>query len=414
MSSDEALLKAKEIAAKLTGNEEGAGTKRKRWGVTPEEPTPEKKAKSFTAQQRLWISTKNKPASHFRVYWERNSTMLSNQVSGGDIQLTLKGRGSSKEAAPMGVPEEPLHLLIEGPSDERCDQAIMLLEQIFLEKAEHADLLEDDEPDAAPPVATPTASKGGYTPAPVAALIHNNGIPTGGELLEEQIGVPNGVVGYIIGRGGESIASMQAKTQCKVQIQREHDMNPGQTQRVITLQASTKDAIAACREIIENMVRERSHSTSAPQGPPVSNNQDSKLQEAIDAGHILVKVQVPDSDVGLIIGKSGSTIKGVQDRSGANIQIPQQGDADNPNIRTVNITHPHADGAKLAKQLIEDILGSKKNHVPHITLQVEVSTLVWNCFLLLDCFYLIALEGNEATQHSTTNITNSKKNWKRK
>ena len=39
-----------------------------------------------------------------------------------------------------------------------------------------------------------------------------------GKMLEEKIGVLNGLVGFIIGRGGESISSMQARTGAKVQI----------------------------------------------------------------------------------------------------------------------------------------------------------------------------------------------------
>jgi len=107
----------------------------------------------------------------------------------------------------------------------------------------------------------------------------------------------------------------------------------------------------------------------------VSNNptsQEARLQQAVEAGHVLLTVAVPNTDVGLIIGKAGSTIKSIQDRSGASIQIPQPGDADNPAIRTVSITHPHGEGAQLAKTLIQDILGSKRNQVPHVTIQVDI------------------------------------------
>jgi len=120
------------------------------------------------------------------------------------------------------------------------------------------------------------------------------------------------------------------------------------------------------------MVNERTQTTTRDMGNDNHNSQDSRLQEAVQAGHIVVTVAVPDTDVGLIIGKAGSTIKGIQDRSGANIQIPQSGDAGNPNIRTVSITHPHVEGANLAKQLIEDILGSKRDQAPQITIQVEI------------------------------------------
>lgn len=413
-AADDAVAKAKAIAAKLSGGAGGGAavdaldvakaaeaalasaglsstpadgtTKRKRWGVAPTDENDAKKAKQeHAAQRRLWINTSNKPASHYRLYWNMHGASLSNQISAGDIALSLHGRGSSLTAALPGIPEQPLHLLIEGPSTEACENAERLLEDLFLAKAEQAATMVDDNAQA--PGSAPAAGVGGYQPAAVTAMIHDNGMQNAaGQMMEEQIGVPNGVVGYIIGRGGESIASMQARTGCKVQIQKEAEMNPGQTQRVITLQAATKEAIDQCRAIIQGMVNERSHTTTRESGGGGNNNsQEARLQEAVQAGHVLVTVAVPDTDVGLIIGKSGSTIKGIQDRSGANIQIPQTGDVGNPNVRTVSITHPHQEGANLAKQLIEDILGSKRNQVPHVTIQVEVSIRIWMSHLFYLC-----------------------------
>jgi polyribonucleotide nucleotidyltransferase len=69
--------------------------------------------------------------------------------------------------------------------------------------------------------------------------------------------VPNGVVGFIIGRGGETITSMQARTGAKVQIQKEHELQPGQTMRIITLSAPTQEAVDQCRDIITSMVEDR-------------------------------------------------------------------------------------------------------------------------------------------------------------
>lgn len=75
---------------------------------------------------------------------------------------------------------------------------------------------------------------------------------------------------------------------------------------------------------------------------------------------VFLIVQVPNGDVGLIIGRGGSQIKMIQDRSGANIQIPKEGDANNPAIRTITITHPNQGGAEFAKQLIEEVLKEKQ------------------------------------------------------
>lgn len=174
--------------------------------------------------------------------------------------------------------------------------------------------------------------------------------------VEEKIGVPNGVVGFIIGRGGESITSMQRRTGCRVQIQKEHEMAPGTAQRVITLTASTAEAIASCRAIIESMVQERMSASMASSGAAAAvglgsslaaagpgNNaasQMAQLQKALSEGQAHVTVQVPDADVGLIIGKGGMQIRNIQEKSGANIQIPQVADANNPLVRTVTSPTP--------------------------------------------------------------------------
>jgi hypothetical protein len=114
---------------------------------------------------------------------------------------------------------------------EACENAEQLVEALFVAKADQIETMIDEEDALSTAASATTASNGtadGYRPAPVASLIHNphaGAMP--GTLLEEQIGVPNGIVGFIIGRGGESIASMQARTGCKVQIQKENEMQPG-------------------------------------------------------------------------------------------------------------------------------------------------------------------------------------------
>jgi hypothetical protein len=119
---------------------------------------------------------------------------------------------------------------------EDCENAEQLVEALFVAKADQMETMIDEDESASAPSATTTTTDAngttteGYRPAPVASLIHNPHVGVmAGTLLEEQIGVPNGIVGFIIGRGGESIASMQARTGCKVQIQKENEMQPGKT-----------------------------------------------------------------------------------------------------------------------------------------------------------------------------------------
>jgi far upstream element-binding protein len=455
-AAEEAIQKARTIAARLSGDNTGAtadtqhaldiaaaaqavlesalgqpaatdvatsssaASKRKRWGVADdtaaevlpglEDAAKRLKATAAPLQRRVWVDTSNKPAGHFASYLtEGDKTQHIVGELHPDLSIQLKGRGSSKNPPPPGMPEEPLHVLIEGPP-EVVSKAETMVEDL-LHQAEAAPLQQsNDDPSSIAENAADAhdSSNGtpGYTPAPVAALIHGttfagNHYGNYGEMLEEQIGVPNGVVGFIIGRGGENITSMQARSGCKIQIQKENEMTPGQTQRVITLTATTKESIDSCRGMIEAMVQDRIRTTnssvsmaSAMSTPGGGGTQAAKLQEAIVAGHQLVTVIVPDGDVGLIIGRSGTTIRDIQDRSGANIQIPQQGDADNPTVRTVSITHPHLEGAQAAKQMIEQMLASKSQQNsfgPQTSLQVMVR----------DMFMLFLLEGQRTTRSST-------------
>ena len=342
--------------------------------------------------------------------------------SGGHVRISIRGKGSNSKGGGddivPGMPEEPLHVLLEGNKDS-VDRAEKLVRELLenseaadLEKAKQLGSMKDPDGAVAP---------GGYTPKPVAQILGQTGAigqygpPADAEsTLEEKIGIPNGVVGFVIGRGGESIASMQRRTGCRVQIQKEHEMAPGTSMRVITLTAAEATQISECRAIIEAMVRERmmanQATTSAPAalgtgaavgaGPGYNAaSQMAQLQKALAEGQAHVTIQVPDADVGLIIGKGGAQIRNIQEKSGANVQIPQVADANNPLVRTVNITHPTREGGEFAKQMIEEVLATKLANnnggmmgggmggggMGEVTIQVNVSMYILLLLILIPC-----------------------------
>ena len=153
------------------------------------------------------------------------------------MKISIRGKGSNStggEESVPGMPEEPLHVLLEGRKDS-VDRAEKLVREL-LEDSEAADRekarqLGSMNPDQASIGGGASAvdgvlPAGGYTPKPVAQILGQThagssslsayGPPGSSDLgggaattLEEKIGIPNGVVGFVIGRGGESIASMQ-------------------------------------------------------------------------------------------------------------------------------------------------------------------------------------------------------------
>ena len=188
---------------------------------------------------------------------------------------------------------------------------------------------------------------------------------------------------------------MQARSGCKVQIQKEHELEPGQTDRIITLQAVKQESIDECRGIIEGMVQDRVQAAGGSSNNRSSfksgggdnggnyygsggagigaggggggggnsggrtDNTETKVQEALAEGHKLVKVEVPDADVGLIIGKGGATIKQIQSSTGSCVQIPKAANADNASVRTISITCPTQEGAEAAKTQVVNIIQNK-------------------------------------------------------
>mmetsp|Transcript_48401 Transcript_48401/g.139201 ORF Transcript_48401/g.139201 Transcript_48401/m.139201 type:complete len:641 (-) Transcript_48401:2157-4079(-) len=420
-TAEEALQRAKAIAARLSGKEEvpetpsspsgGTSGKRKRWGVAPaivsaaQEVLPglangvaaaNKKPKvAETSSKKIWVRTnRERGAAHFKAYFASRLQDLEDELNAenGDdkVKLKLSGRGSSDKPALPGMPEEPLHILISGSdaaiaaAETPVDNVLTRAEQAPVEAVDPDEVYKESNADnsmALTTIGNKYTSNSAYRPATVAQLISNNPVHAaigGGDVIEDTVNVPNGIVGFLIGRGGETITSIQARSGCKVQIQKESELVPGQTHRVITLQANSQSSIDQCREMIESMVQDR---VRAAGGGPAAGPKDAKVQEALSMGHALVKVDVPDADVGLIIGKGGATIKAIQDQTGAQVQIPPSGVSEKPDTRTISITHPSEEGANMAKQRIEALLASKpsfsqqserRDAGPQISIQVMI------------------------------------------
>jgi far upstream element-binding protein len=438
LNAEEALQRAKEIAAKLRGEtfvptndnngdpNNNHSNKRKRWGVMPnnnEDATTMVNKKPATTipttttttmtTRRLWITkvSKERPAAHYLQYLkpklpdvveaitgikpndddDHNDNNNENDSSASKLKILIKGKGTT---APIpGMPEEPLHVFIQA-----CDFSTAMLAEARLEPF----IIEADTAtvDESALVATPQltlAELSNYQPKSVstlialpreklaAALLH--GDTTEHKVIEE-IQIPNSVVGYVIGRGGENIIQMQAKTLTKIQIQKEHEILPGQTFRKITLSGPAQSNIDQCKDMILSMVAERTN---------IHNNNNSSSGNMMghrnaSAPQATVFLDVPDADVGLVIGKGGcksfhfgysgrififgctsphfapiffcvslftATIHQIQEQTGANIQIPKAATDSVKGIRTLTITCSTEEGANRAKALVAEVLQAK-------------------------------------------------------
>ena len=163
--------------------------------------------------------------------------------------------------------------------------------------------------------------------------------------------VPDVFVGIIIGRSGETINMMQTASGARVQLQPAEQMNQESKMRECRLvgdQASCERA----KKMIINLVAEKERLMALGQG---ASSMNPVAKASYGMSHT-AQVKVPDSKVGLVIGKRGATIKRIQMQSGANVQVPQQADADNPAFRTTTLTGPTEQSVAMAKRLIDDVI----------------------------------------------------------
>jgi far upstream element-binding protein len=165
----------------------------------------------------------------------------------------------------------------------------------------------------------------------------------------KKIEIPNGRVGVIIGKSGETIKYLQLQSGAKIQVTRDMDADPNSPNRLVEL-TGTSDAIAAAEKLINEVLAE------AESG----GNGLVTRRMGGQGGADEFSMKIPNNKVGLIIGKGGETIKNMQATSGSRIQvIPLHlPPGDTSTERTLKIEGT-SEQIESAKQLVDSILSGE-------------------------------------------------------
>ncbi|KAI9074472.1 hypothetical protein K1719_043591 [Acacia pycnantha] len=170
------------------------------------------------------------------------------------------------------------------------------------------------------------------------------------EITTLTIKVPNNKVGVLIGKAGDTIRYLQYNSGAKIQITRDADSDPHSTTRPVELIGSL-DSIEKAEELISAVIAE----ADAGGSPALVARGLSSAQGT--SGSEQIQIQVPNEKVGLIIGRGGETIKGLQTKSGARIQlIPQHlAEGDDSKERTVQVTGDKRQ-VEIAREMIKEVM----------------------------------------------------------
>ncbi|KAF4527363.1 hypothetical protein B566_EDAN001142 [Ephemera danica] len=127
--------------------------------------------------------------------------------------------------------------------------------------------------------------------------------------------VPSIAAGAIIGKGGETIAQLQKDAGARVKMSKANDFYPGTSERVCLISGSM-DAIMAVLIFIMEKIKEKPDPNAKP-----AIDFDNKTAAEREKQ---VKILVPNSTAGMVIGKGGNFIKQIKEESGAYVQISQK------------------------------------------------------------------------------------------
>ncbi|GAB4854431.1 hypothetical protein Ancab_023014 [Ancistrocladus abbreviatus] len=191
----------------------------------------------------------------------------------------------------------------------------------------------------------------GFDPKPLSSNIPvgSTAISYGFQGTSKKIEIPNGRVGVIIGKAGETIKYLQIQSGAKIQVTRDMDADLTLPTRPVELMG-TSDQIAKAEQLINEVLAEAEAGGSGIVSRRVTTQ----------AGSDQFVTKIPNNKVGLVIGKGGETIKNIQARTGARVQViplhlPL---GDTSTERTVQIDGSH-DQIEAAKQLVNEVISGE-------------------------------------------------------
>ncbi|XP_065411541.1 far upstream element-binding protein 1 isoform X9 [Chrysemys picta bellii] len=158
-------------------------------------------------------------------------------------------------------------------------------------------------------------------------------------VMTEEYKVPDGMVGFIIGRGGEQISRIQQESGCKIQIAPDSGGLPDRS----CMLTGTPESVQSAKRLLDQIVEK---------GRPTPG-----FHHGDGPGNAVQEIMIPASKAGLVIGKGGETIKQLQERAGVKMVMiqdgPQNTGADKP-LRITGDPYKVQQAKEMVLELIRD------------------------------------------------------------
>eukprot|EP01016_Furgasonia_blochmanni_P003407 TRINITY_DN1133_c0_g1_i6.p1 TRINITY_DN1133_c0_g1~~TRINITY_DN1133_c0_g1_i6.p1 ORF type:complete len:761 (+),score=95.99 TRINITY_DN1133_c0_g1_i6:1-2283(+) len=255
-------------------------------------------------------------------------------------KILVRGKGSQKEGQPpQPDDDEDQHVLIVGDNEMQVAKAYAEIERIILADEETRTRIRQEQLKTVAQLKNDPSLLVGKSGDVDLSLTTPYGPPSQEAYI---IPVPNDCVGLVIGKGGETIKQLQASSGAK-KVQVAADSAPGSNTRNVFVEGD-KEAYERCKRMITEIVEQQQRFRQATTGMMPNNERGQR-----------VEMTVPNSYVGLIIGRQGETIKGINAKTGAVVFIPKESDQTGNSERLITISG-RPDQVAAARQEIEAII----------------------------------------------------------
>ncbi|KAK6028666.1 KH domain protein, partial [Ostertagia ostertagi] len=177
--------------------------------------------------------------------------------------------------------------------------------------------------------------------------------------LAVKILIPSAAVGAIIGKGGEAMRNLKNDHQCRVQMSKSSETYPGTSERICLVKGRVQNVLGVIDVILQKIREKCEGSTSS----------DAFDHKGVSRGNE-VKIVMPNTSAGMVIGKSGTNIKDIRETYGCQIQVfPKAGSAEAQNSLERIVTLAHEDHSQLIQatcRVLEKVVAD-----PHHTSEIN-------------------------------------------
>ncbi|CAJ0929660.1 unnamed protein product, partial [Mesorhabditis belari] len=156
------------------------------------------------------------------------------------------------------------------------------------------------------------------------------------DTVQVKVLIPSAAVGAIIGKGGETMRNLKNDSKCRVQMSKNQEVYPGTNERICLVKGKVSHAMI----VIESLAEKIRDKVEGVTRDPFDHKDTPRAQE--------IKLLMPNTSAGMVIGKSGASIKEIRDGCGCQIQVfPKSGSVEAKNSVERVVTVAHEDVSKL-------------------------------------------------------------------